>query len=238
VGKAPADGVDIHSLVTDNLKSLLVTFRLDSYDPKAGSKISKDFGVGYKMAGSGTLRYSVPSYLQLDGRYRGVHATMVSDGFKQHVRWGPLTQDHSALHAPGKLNTLLDIGLLNDFYLSYTHAEYQGRDNVDGVVCDEFKLEYRSDMRDSSHRLVWIDPKTKVVLKRQEFAQTDGPRHGVLLATYFYEHPVEMVPDVFLPTAIAVVNADGETVGRTSLQNIQVNVEPDEKRQTRTDAHP
>jgi hypothetical protein len=220
---APGGGPDIHAYVTDNLKTLAVTFSLGSYDPKAGSKISKDFGVGYRMSGNGAVHYSEPSHIQLDGRYRGIHTTIVCDGFKQHVRLGPITQNHSTLHAPGKLTTLLDIGILNDFYLSYTIAEHQGTENVDGVTCEEFKIQYRPGMNDTSYRLIWIDPKTRIVLKRQEYAQITGPLHGALRATYFYEHPVEATPGVFVPTDIAVINADGESVGKTFIQNIQVN---------------
>ena len=64
--------------------------------------------------------------IRLDGKVVGLSGVLIMDGFTQHIRVGFIHKNQDESQAPGKVTTLLDTGLLNEFYLSYADARFQG----------------------------------------------------------------------------------------------------------------
>ena len=67
--------------------------------------------------------------------------------------------------------------------------------------------------------MIWIDPKTRVTLKREEYTQ-----EGKLNATYYYRDPKEVAPGIWFPSRIEVFNSEGQKAGETAYNNVKVNV--------------
>jgi hypothetical protein len=208
---------DIHDYVQPGLRDLTLTLKTGRYDAQAGRKISKEFGMLYKLSGNGTFHYKASNLIRLDGKLYGFNGAFIMDGFTQHIRIGPIHKNQDESNSPGKVTTLLDFGLLNDFYLSYTEAQFQGEQALDGTPCAVFRLSYPARLHDTSFRLVWLDPRTRTLRKREEHGQ-DGALHAV----YTFRQPVD-VSGVWLPSEIDAANAQGEFVGQTFLVDARPN---------------
>jgi len=207
---------NIGDYVQSSLQDISLTLKTGQYNQQAGEKISKEFGMGYKLS-NGTMLYKQPSLIRLDGRLIGMKAEFIMDGFNQHIQVGIFKQSQNHSHAPGKLATLLDLGLLNNFYLTYTTAQYEGIKSIDGAECAVFKLGYQPNMQDTSFRIVWIDTKEHLVRRREEHRED-----GTLRAVYSYRNPV-LISGVWIPTEVDTTNAQGELVGATYIQNTRLN---------------
>lgn len=208
----------IQDYVVHNLHDLTVTVTKSGYNQSAGKKISDEFGLLYKLAGVGVLRYEPPNQIRIDGKIVGVPGTFVMNGTTQRVHVGSIHANMDQSQAPGRVTTLLDLGLLSDFYLSYADAHFEGAQSVDGVRCAVFRLTYPPRLHDKSERIVWIDPKTRIIMRRQEIKQD-----GTLRAVFLYQKPVQAAQGVWLPSLIEADNADGQKVGELGLKDIQVN---------------
>ena len=207
----------ISDYVQPGIQDISLTLKTGQYNPQAGEKISKEFGLGYKLSGNGTMLYKEPNLVRLDGRLIGMKAEFVMDGFTQRIRVGIFRQSQDHSHAPGKVTTLLDLGLINNFYLSYTNAQYEGVQAVDGAECAVFRLSYQPGMQDTSFRTIYIDTVERVIRRREEHKQD-----GSLRAVYMYRNPVQ-ISGVWIPTEVDANNADGEFVGQTFIQNARLN---------------
>jgi outer membrane lipoprotein-sorting protein len=208
---------NINDYVASKLDDFSAVMRVRQHDDNAGRKIHKDFGLIYKLKGDVQVRYKEASKLRLDAHVGASNATLINNGSIQYVRFAGLRDRRDLGKEPGKRKTLLDVGMISASYLEYTEAQFLGARPVDGVMCAVFNITYR-DKNDSSHRVVWIDPKTRITVKREEYSQK-----GKLNATFYYKDPQEVVPDIWFPTRIEAWNNEGQKAGETGYQNIKVN---------------
>ncbi len=217
---AEAASTNINDYVASKLDDFSAVMHVTFHDDNALRKISRDFGMLYRLQGDVKVRYKDENKLRLDARVGAANATMIVNGTTQYVRLPSLgVRNASSLgNSPGKRKTLLDVGLISSGYLGYTQAEYVGTRPVEGVPCAVFRIRYRDQSLDTSHRLVWIDPKTKVTLKREEYSQ-----EGKLNATFYYRDPREITPGVWFPSRIEVFNNEGQRAGETAYRDVKIN---------------
>jgi outer membrane lipoprotein-sorting protein len=218
-GKDPAVSANIQDYVAEKLEDFTATMRVTFYDENAARKISKDFGTMYKIKGDILIRYKEPNKMRVDGQIGASKATLINNGSKQVVRIsiGINTKDDLG-PSPGKRKTLLDAGMLSADYLTYTVAEFRGERPFEGVKCAVFRVSYKDKNLDTSHRMIWIDPKTRVTLKREEYSQ-----EGKLNAIYLYKEPKEVAPGVWFPSAIEVYNNQNQKSGTTTYRSVKTN---------------
>lgn len=211
---------NIRDYVATRLNDFTSIMHIEQHDDNAGRKINKDFGLIYKLRGDATLQYKEENKLRLDGYLGAGKATLIVNGPTQYVRIAQLgIRSKTDLgNSPGKRKTLLDAGLLSPGYLDYTEAQYLYNRPYSGTQCAVFRISYKDKSLDTSHRIVWIDPKTKIVLKREEYSQT-----GKLNATYLYLEPRQVGDGVWFPTRIEVMNNENQRAGITSYRDIKVN---------------
>src|SRR5438034_313247 len=81
---------------------------------------------------------------------------------------------------------------------------------VDGIPCAVFEMTYKDRDEDTSHCIVYIDPRTKVVRKREAYSQ-----QGKRQATYYYKDLKEVVPGIWFPTRLEAENIDHVISGVT-----------------------
>ncbi len=217
----PADpSANIHDYVCKKLDDFTATMRVLNHDDRALRKISKDFGLIYQITGDIKVSYKEENRLRIEGSINAAKAIMIVNGTKQIVRiptFG-LNSTNDLGETPGKRKTLLDMGLISDGYLAYTQATFKGARPVAGTLCAVFEITYKRKDLDSSHRIVWVDPKTKAVLKREEYDQA-----GKLNAVFTYKDPKEVEPGVWFPSSIEVTNNQGQKAGATNYANVKVN---------------
>ena len=210
---------DIADYVSDRLEDFTARMRVKSFDDHEGEKINKDFGYIYKLKGDVILSYKEANQLRVEGQVGTQRITMINNGPKQYIRLSSGVKYNSDLgNSPGKRKTLIDAGMISKAYLAYTNAEFKRMQVVNGVNCAFFKISYKDKSLDTSYRNVWIDPKTKVTVKREEFSQ-----EGKLNCTYLYLEPKEIVSGIWFPTKITVVNKNGKEAGTTTYNDVKVN---------------
>jgi outer membrane lipoprotein-sorting protein len=216
----PALSTNINDYVCSKLDDVTATMKVGAYDERECAKINKDFGLIYKLKGDIKLRYKEENKLRLDAQIGASAATLIVNETTQYARlFGGAVHTSTPLgNTPGKRKTLLDVGMISAGYLAYTEAEFKRVQAIDGVPCAVFHIRYRDQKLDTSHRLVWIDPKTKVVLKRIEYSQ-----QGKENATFYYKNPKEVAPGVWFPSSIIAYNNENKKAGETFYRDVKIN---------------
>lgn len=214
-----ASGADVNDYVASKLDDFIATMHVVQHDDNAARKIHPDFGLIYKLKGDIKIRYKEENMMRIDGKVGASNATLIVAGTHQYVKFGPgITRKDDLGASPGKRKTLLDVGMISSGYLAYTNPQSLGSRPVNGVMCGVFRISYKDQTLDTSHRIVWVDPKTRITLKREEYSQT-----GKLVATFYYRDARQVAQGIWFPSRIEVFNAEGQKAGETSYRDVKVN---------------
>jgi outer membrane lipoprotein-sorting protein len=217
----PALSTNINDYVCSKLQDVTATMKVGTYDEHECLKINKDFGFIYRLKGDVKLFYKEVNKLRLDAQLGASPATLIVNQTTQYadLLGGKVHTVIPLGNTPGKRKTLLDVGMISAGYLAYTEAEFKRVQAIDGVPCAVFRISYRDKSLDTSHRLVWIDPKTKIVLKREEYTQA-----GKQNATFYYKNPKQVAPGFWFPSSIVAYNNENKRAGETLYRNVKINV--------------
>ncbi len=221
--KATAQGEPSHNIndyAVNKLDDFTASMKVVEFNEHEGVKINKDFPLLYKIKGDIKVRYKEENKLRVDGLLGASTATLIVNGTTQYatIPAAHIKTKISLGKEPGKRKTLLDVGMISPGYLAYTEAEFKRTQIVDGVLCAVFKISYKDKSLDTSHRMVWIDPKTHITVKRDEYSQ-----EGKLNATFAYKQPMEVSPGFWFPARIEAFNNEGKRAGVTAYSSIKVN---------------
>jgi outer membrane lipoprotein-sorting protein len=210
---------DIRSYVADKVDDFTAVMTVVSANQRELGKISRDFGLLYRFKDV-TVSYKEPNRMRLEGSVEGTRGLFIINGTTQWVSVPKmnLRTRRDLGNSPGKKKSLMDVGLVSEFYLSYTNAQFLREATVEGVRCAVFRMTYKDRDEDSSHHIIYIDPKTRVVRRREAFSQ-----EGKLQAIYFYREVREIRPGIWFPTRIEVQNTDRVIAGVTAYKDIKVN---------------
>ncbi len=212
---------NIQDYVVSNLNDFSAFMKIVEFNEHEGVKINKDFPLIYKIKGDIKVKYKEENKLRVDGMLGASNATLIVNGTTQYatIPAAHIKTKISLGKEPGKRKTLLDVGLISEGYLAYTQAVFKRTQVVDGVLCAVFSISYTDKTLDTSHRMVWIDPKTKITVKRDEYSQ-----EGKLNATFLYKKPSEIEKGYWFPSRIEAYNYEGKKAGVTSYSGVKVNV--------------
>ena len=216
---ARADKTDIREYVCQKLDDFTATMSVVSVNEREMAKISKDAILLYKFHRV-LMRYKEPNMVRIEGSQEGTKATFVMTGTEQWTVIPKLgyKQYRKFDNSPGKRKSLLDVGLVSEYYLTYTNAKYLRDGVVDGAPVAVFEVTYKASNLDTSKHILYIDRKTKVVRKHDAYTQT-----GKLQAVYHFRDLKEVAPGIWFPTRIEAQNADGALAGVTAYSDIKVN---------------
>ena len=214
---------NLNDYVVPKLDDFDTTMVATFHDDNAARKINNDIGMMYKLKGNVRIRYKEENKFRADGQIGASKAGLVINDTKQVFSLGPLGKVKTELgKTPGKRKSLLDMGLVSEAYLTYAQGEFIGERPFEGTQCAVFKITYKDRSQDSSHRIVWIDPKTKITLKREEYAQDISG--GKLRSIWLYRDPKEVASGIWFPSRIELYNNENEKAGVTGYTNTHVNV--------------
>jgi hypothetical protein len=199
------------------------TMKATFHDDRAARKIDRDAGLIYQLKSNVHIRYKEENKFRADGTIGANRASMVINDNKQSVRLSlGIKKSEDLGNSPGKRKSLLDMGLISEYYLTYAQGEFLGEKTFEGVPCAVFKITFKDRSLDTSHRIVWIDPKTRITLKREEYLQeTLG---GKLRDVWLYRDPQEVAPGLYFPTRIELYNNENQKAGETAYTKTHVNI--------------
>ncbi|MCC7101828.1 MAG: outer membrane lipoprotein-sorting protein [Fimbriimonadaceae bacterium] len=211
---------DIKNYVQSSFEDASFTVVTGQYSMSELSKISKDFSQSYRFKQS-QVWLKEPFKLRMMSEVDDTQVLFVVNGGKRMYKFprsGVMKTDDIS-KAPGKRQTALDFGILTPALVnSYFSADFVRIDRATGDAV--FDLTYVPNLKDSSRHRVWIDPSTKVVTKREWYAQKRND--GRLMATFIYSSPKKF-GNITLATALTVNNSDNKRAGSLTYNNIKVN---------------
>ena len=210
---------NLNDYAANKLEDFSASMKIVEFSDHEGVKINKDFPLIYKIKGDIKVRYKEQNKLRIDGLLGASNATLIVNGTTQYanIPAAHIKTRISLGNEPGKRKTLLDVGMISPGYLAYTQGEFKRMQAVDGILCAVFRVSYR-DKSDTSHRMIWIDPKTKITVKRDEYSQD-----GKLNATFLYKQAIEVEPGLWFPSRIEAYNNEGKRAGVTAYNKIKFN---------------
>lgn len=208
---------NITSYICEKLDDFTATMSVVSVNERELGKISKESILIYKF-GTASIRYKEPNKVRIEGNAQGTKATFILNGSTQWAALNNFKTKKDFGKSPGKRKSLMDMGLVSEYYLTYTNARFLREGTVDGTPVGVFDMTYKDRDEDTSHHIVYIDPKTKVVLKRESYSQD-----GKLQAVYFFKKVTEIRPGIWFPTLIEAQNVDRIIAGSMAYKNIKVN---------------
>lgn len=213
---ATAQSQDIRDYVQTRLNDLRATVRQQTANQRELEKINKDFANSYRIKQM-TARYKEPSKMRLESKVGVVNVVYIINGNQKHVSAGPIKNTDDISNAPGKRQSLMDFGILTPGFMKLVNAKFLRYDHEDGVRYPVFELTW-ANSDDTSKHIVWMDGKTRTVVKRQWYNQ-----QGKLMAVFYYKNPIEAAPGIWVPTRVEVYNAEGKLGGVTTYVDLHVN---------------
>jgi outer membrane lipoprotein-sorting protein len=210
---ARPESLRLESLATSDLTDLQANVKVVKADQSELGKINRDFGMAYRLKNL-TMRFKEPSKLRLDGSIGQMIINGPSRIFK--VPALHLTKKDDLGDSPGKRYNPLDLGLLTTSCLAATQSKFIKTETVDGKTSHVFEMTFKGD--DSVRYMLWVDPKTHVIGKR-EWYDAAGKRK----ATFRYLEPKEVKTGLWIPTRIEILNGEDVVAGITVYEDLKVN---------------
>lgn len=210
-----AQASSIDNYLQSDLKDATIVAKIVRGDQKELAKINKDFGQSYRFSSS-TIYFKEPLKMRAEAHVEETNVVYVINGSDLLIKIPNFTSKQNLAKAPGRRQTLMDIGILTPSLMAdLLDAKFIRNDRETGNAV--FDLFYKPNMDDASRNRVWIDKAKKYVTKREWFNQWTRQ-----LATFYYLSPIQ-VNGVWMPTRLEVKNVDNVVAGVTRYESIKVN---------------
>ena len=215
IGLTGGQANNIENYLQADLKDATLVAKIVKGDQKELAKINKDFGQSYRFSSS-TICFKEPFKMRAEAHVEESSVVYIINGAELLIKLTNFTSKQNLARAPGRRQTLLDIGILTPALMSgLLDSKFIRTDRETGNAV--FDLFYKPNMDDSSRNRVWIDKNKKYITKREWFNQWTRQ-----LATFYYLNPVQ-INGVWLPTRLEVKNVDNVIAGVTKYESIKVN---------------
>lgn len=206
--------------LTSAAMDLSATVRVTKYESAELEKIGSDFKSLYSIRNA-SFQYKQPDKIRFEARSqtRG-NALLILNGPVRYyaVPKLGLHKTEDLANSPGKRQSLLEFaGLLSPGTLKFMQGRYVRDETQEGKKLSVFEMRYQKEEKGQYYR-VWIDPVTRLISKREWYDSADK-----LKATFTYQAPQEVAPDLWVPNRIEIKNAEGVTACIVTLSEIKVN---------------
>ncbi len=210
---AKADSPRLEDLATAEVNDLQARVQVVLAEQSELEKISRDFGMMYRLRDL-NMRYKDPDKLRMEGRV----GTMIVNGCTRyfHVPQLRLKKKDELTEEASRRYSLFELGILSRHVLSAVQSRFLREERLDGVPHYLFEIVYRGDVADRFR--VWIDPKARVVRKREWYDSS-----GKLRATFLYQEIREASPGLWIPSRLEIRNQEGAVAGITTYSELKVN---------------
>jgi len=202
------------STATDRVKDLTGTLRVVKADFDELGKISKEFKVTYRFKRM-NISYKFPNRTRLETKAAGTTGILI---FNENTRYYKLpirAEKKDITGQPGQKQSLLQLGIFSkDFLETDYEAVYQKTEKGLAV----FKLNQRG-TDNKSHEIVWVNPKTHIVEKRQSFNGDNKLRMETR-----YLAPQQIRPGIYVPTRVEIYNQFGKLGAVQAFEEVKVNL--------------
>jgi len=215
-----AGGVTSRDLLArvKSAEASLADMRAEMVITEADKKNVRGMGEGYgdllKLQ-KAVILYKKPDLIRYDGYARGIRATYIQNGYTKLIIAAMVRHKEDVRNDPGKRQDTLDLGFLSSRLWT---------DNRVTVVSTErngsLKLKFvpKFGDRDERHDMVWVDPGTLRVLKREKYRGSGELRVKMVYSDF--ERLTEKLP---IATTSNMFNNEGESLGSVAYRGVKVN---------------
>jgi outer membrane lipoprotein-sorting protein len=212
-----SDGPRFEDLATSQVADLQATVSVVRADQSELRKISKDFGMAYRLK-SVTLRFKRPGKLRMEGKIGQESAVYIVNGSTRYYsipKFGISSRDNLG-DSPGRRYSLLEVGILSRGDLAAVQSKHLRSEEIDGAKTQVFEVTYKGD--DSVRYVLWVDPAHQVVRRRDWYDS-----ESKLKASFIHREPKEVAPGLWVPTRLEVRNGDGALAASAEYTEIKIN---------------
>jgi hypothetical protein len=208
----------VASRTTDRIKDLTTTLVLDddATDHDALMTMGGAFATTYSFHEM-KVSYANPNKARFEGRSTIGPAMMVYNGdqkmFKVPIPFVGRRVEN--VHGqPGQKQSLVDVGIFaRDWLTTDWEPHYMGHQGA----LDEYRLTQR-DSTNGSHEIVFVDPKTYVIVRRLSYNGKD-----VLKKEMRFRKVVQIKPGIWVPQRIEIFDPTGKLAAAQDLVGTRVN---------------
>ncbi len=169
-------------------------------------KIGKDFSATYRMKNL-HVYYQNPDKIRIETSSRVYgDALLILNGTKRYYAVSKLNlrKMEDLDKDSAKRQSLLEYGgQMSEGTLQFMTATFLKEESLEDTPTLVFELKYKTTVPASSY-LVWVDPKTRLTLKR-----VWRDKDGKVKATFLYSNPKEIGEGVWVPGHCEIKNAEG-----------------------------
>ena len=160
------------------------------------------------------VSYKRPDMIRYDGFAQGIKASFVQNGYQRLVLAAMIRKVDDLKDAPGKRQDTLDLGFLSSSLW---------RDNFVTVVTggkNSIKLKFspKFGAKDKRHDMVWVDPSTLRVLRREKYL--GGGEMRVRMTYGGYQNLTGKLP---IATVSTLYDPSGGLLGSVKYNKLKVN---------------
>lgn len=204
-------------IVQKGLKDVSFSLEIVKADQKELGKINRDFGTSYRADG-GKAFFKDPFKLRLESKFGESTVFYIINGSTQYYKLGKsgLGRKEDLSGSPGRIQTLLDFGVLVPSLWSFYEPKFVRVDRATGDYVFDLMFKNRKDSDNTRHR-IWVDPDKRYTTKREWYN-----RNGEQLATFSYLNPVTAKGCTF-PGKVEVRNVENKLAGIMAYTSVQVN---------------
>lgn len=215
---ARAENRSIRDFVTP-CKEMEAKITVSQLDAKEMEKIGKDFSVTYRLRNMHLL-FRNPDKLRIEATSRVFgEALLILDGARRFYAVSKLgiRKVENLEKEPAKRQSLLEYGgQLSEGTLQFMEGSFLKEERVGEVQTLLYSLKYTG-VTGGSYYHVWIDPTTKVTLKRVWFDAQDKVK-----ATFLYSEVKELGNGIWVPSRCEIKNGEGVTGAVLDFSDVKV----------------
>ncbi|MDE2127962.1 MAG: hypothetical protein KGJ62_15380 [Armatimonadetes bacterium] len=190
------------------------------YVPDALAKIGPDFRTLYAVRKL-KFAWKQPGKIRIEGTSPILGSALLLVDGPTRTFEVPKLRIHQtqnlATHPTQRLSILEYAGLISADTVKEMHWAHVGAADLNGHQTEIYDLAWLG-VTSRSHYRVWIDDDTHITDQRAWFDSA-----GKLKATFRYEAPQQIVPGIWAPTRIVILNADGAVGAETELSDVSAN---------------
>jgi len=193
-------------------------FRADMVIGEANKKAVSGMGEGYGdflRLEKGVVSYKKPDKIRYDGYAHGIKAAYIQNGYFKLIIAPMIKQKLNVKNQPGQRQDTLDLGFLSSrlWVDNYVSVVSTGRD---GIV--KLKFDPKFGDNDKRHDMVWLDPKTLRILKREKYLGG-----GELRVKNVYTGFAKLGGKLPIAVYSEMFDPKGRSLGTVEYRNLKVN---------------
>ena len=178
------------------------------------SRMGKGYG-DILMLQKAKVYYQQPDRIRFDGYAKGIKVTYIQNGYKKLILAAMIRKVEDAKNDPGKRQDSLDLGFLSSRLWTDNYVKVISTES-NGVV--KLKFDPKHGDKDKRHDMVWVDPNTLKVIRRQKFRGS-----GELRVKNVYSDFVMLGGKLPIATESKMYNGAGQMLGSVKYTNVKAN---------------